>query len=24
MQDLRGFWKRTCAEVKKELKGHYP
>ncbi len=23
-QDLRGFWKRTYAEVKKELKGRYP
>lgn len=23
-QDLRGFWERTYAEVKKELKGRYP
>ncbi len=23
-QDLRGFWKRTYAEVRKELKGRYP
>ncbi len=23
-QDLRGFWQRTYAEVKKELKGRYP
>jgi ATP-dependent helicase HrpB len=23
-QDLRGFWERTYAEVKKELKGKYP
>jgi len=23
-QDLRGFWARTYAEVKKELKGRYP
>jgi ATP-dependent helicase HrpB len=23
-QDLRGFWDRTYAEVKKELKGRYP
>ena len=23
-QDLRGFWERTYAEVKKELKGCYP
>ncbi len=23
-QDLRGFWERTYAEVKKELKHHYP
>ena len=23
-QDLKGFWERTYAEVKKELKGRYP
>ena len=23
-QDLRGFWERTYAEVRKELKGRYP
>jgi len=23
-QDLRGFWERTYAEIKKELKGRYP
>jgi ATP-dependent helicase HrpB len=23
-QDLAGFWQRTYAEVKKELKGRYP
>lgn len=23
-QDLRGFWERTYAEVKKGLKGRYP
>ncbi len=23
-QDLAGFWRRTYAEVKKELKGRYP
>jgi len=23
-RDLRGFWERTYAEVKKELKGRYP
>jgi len=23
-QDLRGFWEKTYAEVKKELKGRYP
>jgi ATP-dependent helicase HrpB len=23
-QDLAGFWARTYAEVKKELKGRYP
>ena len=23
-QDLHGFWERTYAEVKKELKGRYP